>query len=167
MGKRGRAPTPLAILKLEGSSVLRKKHIRGRKEIDSPQGAPAMPDLPPVAAAIWGALIVTLQATPGLLCRIDGPQLERYCRFFIRWRRIENEIDERITQAGGSVFAMLAKNELRAAIRGLQAESRRLDQALKEIEARFGMTPSDRVRLSVPTGPAGADGIGAFARKRG
>ncbi len=145
----GRPPQPSATLKLHGSSVLRKKAVKERVEPAPPIGLPDIPENTPAAALdAWRKTIEHLISTPNLLTRIDGPQLERYCRYFVRWRIVEAESEAMLTK-GGSFTGPLANDDLRPALRGLWAESRRLDQALKEIEGKFGMTPGDRRSIGV------------------
>lgn len=146
MGKGGRTPTPTAVLKLHGSSTLRRKENKGKVELQPPIGSPAEPSLPEHAKAIWQAIIADLLSVKDLLTRVDGPQLERYARYVVRWRLVEDESDKMIATAG-SAWMVLANDDLRPALRGLWAESRRLDQAMKEIEGNFAMTPADRRRL--------------------
>lgn len=143
MGKRGPAPQPTAILQLHGSR--RAKTVR--KEPEPPVGIPDVPENTPAAALeVWRKAIEHLLATKGLLTRIDGPQLERYARYFVRWRLVEQESELMIARAG-SAWQVLGNQGLRPALRGLWAESRRLDQAMKEIEGNFGMSPADRRRI--------------------
>jgi hypothetical protein len=149
---RGRKPIPLKILQMTGSSALRKAKNRGKVEIEPPVGRPPAPPLPQYAADVYRSILTDLELTPGLLTRLDGGQLERYARFTVRWRLVESEYETMIA-ASGSVWKVLARDELRAALRGLLAESRKLDQALKEIENNFGMTPAARRSLAVAAKP--------------
>ena len=91
----------------------------------------------------WNQLVDQLEQIPGLLTLIDGPQLERYARFLVRWRQLENQL-ERMKDA---TVAMLLKKDERQVLRLLWNESRALDLHLKQIEEKFGLTPSARTRI--------------------
>lgn len=161
----GRKPQPLRILEINGSSQLRRKGIKGKVEPEAPAGRPDDPPLPQYAADLYRQVLTNLENTPGLLSKLDGPQLERYARFFVRWRLVEAESEKMIATAGSS-WAVLAQEpkdgkSMRAALRGLWAESRRLDQAMKEIENAFGMSPTARRGLAVEAKPKLAVGTRA------
>jgi len=81
----------------------------------------------------------------GVLAKNDWPQLERYCVYLERWRRCEKQIAKE-----GMDYATEDLVKEHALLR----ESHRLDKALKQIEANFGLTPSARTRLTVVPGPA-------------
>ena len=49
----GRKPKPLTILKLTGSSQMRRKGIKGKIEPEVPQGRPDDPPLPQYAADLY------------------------------------------------------------------------------------------------------------------
>jgi P27 family predicted phage terminase small subunit len=85
----------------------------------------------------------------GLLYRTDGFPLERYCRMLVRWRRAEAFIERY-----GEV--MTYKDEKTGRIeRAANPEvsiAGRLNDALRRMEAEFGLTPSARTRIAVTTG---------------
>jgi phage terminase small subunit len=149
---RGRKAIPLKILEMTGSSSLRKARNRGKVELEPPPGRPDAPPLPQYAADVYRSVMTDLEKTPGLLTRIDGPQLERYARYIVRWRLVEAE-SETVIAGGGGAWKVLGRDELRPVLRSLWAESRKLDQALKEIESNFGMSPSARRSLAVAAKP--------------
>lgn len=107
----------------------------------------------------------------GVLTKVDGNQLERYCIFLVRWRECEAFIAK-----SGQTYAMksddpscyVGKIPDGTAIVGFVdypqvKESHRLDKALKQIEQSFGLTPSARTRISTaPREEADADGKGRF-----
>jgi phage terminase small subunit len=149
----GRKPIPLKILEMTGSSSVRKKRNRGKVEPEPPEGRPDDPPLPQYAADLYRSVLTGLEKTPGLITKIDGPQLERYARFAVRQRLIEAESEKLIATAGGDAWKVLASEELNSVLNDLWKETRRLDQAMKEIEANFGMTPGARRGLAVPAKP--------------
>jgi P27 family predicted phage terminase small subunit len=90
MGRRGPAPTPTAILRLRGSPLAK----RNRHEPKGPPGKPRCPEwLDDDAKAAWRHLIPQLDLM-GVLTRIDGNALARYCRLWSRWRKAEAFIDK-------------------------------------------------------------------------
>lgn len=139
----GRHPTPTAILKLRGS-----RHARGRGSEPAPLvGIPDVPvNTPAEALDVWRKTVEGLLGTSGLLTRIDGPQLERYCRYVVSWRRLECEAEGLAAKSGG-LLPIMTNKLFRRVLADLRAESRRLDMAMKEIERNFGMTPADRRRI--------------------
>jgi phage terminase small subunit len=149
----GRKPIPLKILEMTGSSSIRKKRNRGKVEPEPETGRPDDPPLPQYAADIWRSLLTGLEKTPGLLTKIDGPQLERYARYYVRWRLVEAESDKLIASAGGESWKVLATEQLDPVLRKLWKESQSLDERMRAIEAGFGMTPGARRGLAVPAKP--------------
>lgn len=142
MGKRGPKPTPTAILKLRGSTLVTRAREAG--EVQGPAGTPDRPDwLDAEAKAAWDHL-VPLLTSMGVLTRIDGNALARYCRLWSRWREVESFIDQH-----GTMYPI--KDEAgnprcfqqwpQVAVAG------RLAQQLAQLEQEFGMTPSSRTRL--------------------
>jgi P27 family predicted phage terminase small subunit len=144
MGARGPVPTPTGILKLRQSH-----HAKSRsKEPAAPEGRPEKP--PSFTGKdgehrkLWSKIIRLLESMPGILSTVDGGQLERYCRYFVRWRQIEASL-EKYSATGPHLI--LANEELGPVFSKLSRESLRLDAALKQIEREFGLTPSARARL--------------------
>ncbi len=172
MGARGPAPTPTNILRLRGSW----RADANKGEPQPPRGAPPCPrDLPKKAKAVWKRVCGIL-ASMDLLTTADGQQLERYSRFFVRWKACENFID-----ANGMSYPLYANDpgigyvgkmpDGRALIRFIEypqvRESHRLDKALKQIEANFGLTPSARARLTAPAADVEQDEDDAYFGRRG
>lgn len=144
MGARGPTPTPTAILKLRQS-----QHAKGRSgEPTAPEGRPDKPrsfsGKTGEHRRLWSKLIRLLESMPGVLSTVDGGQLERYCRFFVRWRKVELTL-EKYTDQGPDL--VLLNDKLGPVFSKLSRESLRLDAALKQIEREFGLTPSARARL--------------------
>src|SRR5262245_40672243 len=93
MGRRGPAPTPTSILEIRGSTLVSKR--RKRREAKGPAGSPKCPAwLDADAKAAWRQLVPMLEHM-GVLTKIDGNALTRYCRYWSRWRKAEAFIEER------------------------------------------------------------------------
>lgn len=144
MGRRGPAPTPTALLKLRGSSLASK-----RREIAEAHGPPGTPRCPPWldknAKAAWRHLVPLLD-TMGVLTRIDGQALARYCRLWSRWRKMEAFIEEK-----GEMYPLRGDDgQVRCFQQWPQvAIANKLSQQLTRLEQEFGMTPSARARLEI------------------
>ena len=142
MGRRGPAPTPTTILKLRGSTLATQR--RQDAEVQGPAGTPDPPDwLDPDARAAWDHLVPML-VSMGVLTRIDGNALARYCRLFARWKKAEAFIDKH-----GDVYPL--KDE-HGHVKCLQpfpqvSTAAKLSQQLTRLEQEFGMTPSARARI--------------------
>jgi P27 family predicted phage terminase small subunit len=101
----------------------------------------------------------------GVLTTVDGGQLERYVVYYLRWRQCEAFIAQM-----GMTYAIKSDDPTYFIAKPPKAdgtappgatppavigfaeypqvkESHRLDAALKQIEAQFGLTPSARTRL--------------------
>ena len=144
MGKRGPRPTPTTILKLRGSSLATRK--RAQSELQAPEGTPDPPSwLADDARDMWDALVPMLTGM-GVLARIDGNALSRYCRLWSRWRAAEAFIDK-----NGDAYPIRDES---GQVRYLQqfpqvAIAHRLALQLTKLEQEFGMTPSARSRIQM------------------
>ncbi len=149
MGRRGPIPLPTALLRARGS-----RHVTRRREQDEVQGPPGHPRCPrwldPEAQATWRHL-VPLLGQMGVLTRIDGLALARYCRVFSRWRKAEAFIDQH-----GEMYPL--KDEAGRVKYFVQwpqvAIANKLCQHLTRLEQEFGMTPSARTRIQVSRSPS-------------
>lgn len=137
----GRPKTPTHILKLRGS-----RRIGNRKGEPTPEvGRPAKPTgLPKEAAKVWKTVCDVLERM-GVLTLADGQQLERYARMFAQWRRCQGVIDSFDTPE--KLDAGWQDEDRRPVLRNALLTAARLDTALKQIEASFGMTPTARARI--------------------
>ncbi len=144
MGRRGPAPTPTAVLKLRGSTLVSKKRLAS--EVQGPHGLPQCPDwLVDDARTMWDHLIPMLEGM-GVLTRIDGNALARYCRLWSRWRKVEEYLDKH-----GDMYPL--KDE-QGRVRCVQqwpqvSIAAKLSQQLTRLKQEFGMTPSARSRVVV------------------
>ena len=98
------------------------------------------------AKKVWRQVVPPLRAM-GVLTRIDGKAVARYCTSWVRWRRAIEFIREH-----GEVYPL--KDDA-GKIRYLQqfpqvAIASRLALELTRLEQEFGMTPASRTRISVP-----------------
>ena len=94
---------------------------------------------------MWDHLVPLLEVM-GVLTRIDGNALARYCRLWVRWRKAEAFIDDKgeiyplkDNQGGVKCFVQWPH----VSIAG------KLAQQLTRLEQEFGMTPAARARVQV------------------
>lgn len=142
MGKRGPAPTPTAILKTRNSWRAKEREAQG--EMRPVVGRPPLPIfLNEEVGKAYATLVKQLEAVPGLLTLLDGPQMERYARYLVRWRNVETQLE----QFSGIEAKALMHKDSRQVIKSLWSESRALDHHLSRFEDSFGLTPSARTRI--------------------
>jgi len=157
MGRRGPSPTPTPILKLRGSKRVTK--TRERHEVSGPTGTPDCPEwLDDDARKAWEELVPLLEGM-GVLTRIDGNALARYCRLWARWRKAEAFIQEK-----GEMYPLRGDD---GKVKCFQqwpqvAIAHKLAQQLTRLEQEFGMTPSARARLQLA--PKTPEAVGGKAR---
>ena len=157
MGKRGPKPTPTAVLKLRGSTLVTRRREAG--EVQGPAGAPDRPDwLDEEAKTAWDELVPMLEGM-GVLTRIDGRALARYCHTWSQWRKAAAFIAERgvsypLRDENGKVKCFAQWPEV-AVVRGLA-------QQLTRLEQEFGLTPSARARIQL--NPPATEGAHAKSR---
>lgn len=152
MGRRGPAPTPSKILEVRGSRMYRHS-----KDEPKPQkGRPRCPAyLKGNAKTEWKRLVEMLD-NMGILTKVDGNALARYCRLWQRWRRAEEFIEEHgdqypVKDKEGNVLSFRLFPSARVASM-LAVELRRL-------ECEFGLTPSSRTRISEDASKAGGAAV--------
>ena len=144
MGERGPRPMPLAELRRRGSKLYNAR--REAEAVQGPEGAPDQPDwLDEEARRVWETLTPMLESM-GVLSRIDGNALARYCRLWSRWRQAEKWIEEKgemypIRNEDGSVKCFQQWPQV--------AIAHKLSEQLNRLEREFGLTPSSRARLQV------------------
>ncbi len=90
MAKPGPPRTPAAILTMRGSTL-----AAGRGNEPQPiMGAPPLPDaLDNAAQQVWATVIEQLDAMK-ILAVCDSNAIERYCRLFVEWRKLQAFIDQ-------------------------------------------------------------------------
>lgn len=145
MGKRGPTPTPNAVKIAEGT-YRRDRH--GDAALVAP-GVPIKPKwLGEVGSAVWDETIEKLLAVDGLLAQMDGAALSIYCD---AWEDFHDAV-ESINQEGAVCIGEKGGAYPHPAV-GMKNQARAV---IAKYEAKFGLTPSDRVGLKVqPNKPQG------------
>ena len=155
MGQRGPRPTPSAILKLRGTA----RGDRIRNEPQPVEGIPRCPSwLDTQAKGVWKQIVPQLKQM-GVLARIDGNALTRYCQFFARWKKAEEFIAKH-----GEVYPLKdEQGKLKCLVQVPQvAIAHKLGAALTRLEQEFGMTPSSRSRIQVQPSETEHDPLSEF-----
>ncbi|MHC4138045.1 MAG: phage terminase small subunit P27 family [Planctomycetota bacterium] len=98
------------------------------------------------AKAAWRRLVPQLD-NMGVLTRVDGNALARYCRLWSRWKKAEEFLMER-----GEVYLAKDQNgQLKDVKPYPQVRiAAQLTEQLLRLEAQFGLTPASRARLEAP-----------------
>ncbi len=152
MGERGPPPTPTNVLAMRGSWRANRNPDEPRPE----RGRPRCPKwLDDKAKEAWAQLIPQLDRM-GILAKIDGNALARYCRLWSRWRQAEDFLATQgdtylVKGTDGKATAVKAYPQARIAAT--------LAEQLLRIEQHFGMTPASRARLSAPREDEGSDDL--------
>ena len=149
MGRRGPAPKPTQ-LKLAGGNP--GKRPINDAEPDPPRGMPPAPDfLDEQARAIWDEVVPPLVES-GMVRRIDGAGLGRYCVYLVLWRKAL----EFVRKYGEmhAVHGEPTKKNPKGRILGhrefpIAAKMLRYEQRIIQLEREFGLTPSARSRIRV------------------
>jgi P27 family predicted phage terminase small subunit len=149
---RGRKPTPTTLKVLSGNPGKRPLNER---EPAAPQGLPEIPEwLDDEAKAEWRRITIDL-AEMGLLSKADRPALAAYCTAWSRWVDAEAQVKK---------YGTVVKSP----DKGFPMKSPYLsiaDQALelmRKLMVEFGLTPSSRSRIRVPSGGDEADELDRF-----
>ena len=155
MGRRGKPRTPTSILKLRGS---RLTTYMGRG-VGEPEPAPEDKGAPrrPAWLARHGAEAVRcwdynvpILARMGVLAHVDLDALARYCVLWARWREAADYVAK-----NGPTMESLKGGDADNPIYEVKdhpamARTLRLNEQLSKLEAKFGMTPSDRANMAKP-----------------
>ena len=142
MGARGPRPTPTAILNRRGSRC----QNASRNEPRPDRSVPRCPSwLDPAAKACWKQIVPQLHQM-GVLAKIDGNAITRYCRLWSRWVAAEKFIEKHgesypLKDSNGKVKCYQQFPQV--------AIAHRLSIALTKLEGEFGMTPASRTRIEV------------------
>ncbi|MEK6675784.1 MAG: phage terminase small subunit P27 family [Planctomycetota bacterium] len=144
MGRRGPAPTPTRILKIRGSTLVTRKREAG--EVQGPCGIPDRPDWLDVDSQVAWDSFVPLLVQMGVLTRVDGKALARYCQLWASWRKAEEFIDKH-----GTVYPVKDdKGRTKCFMHWPQVSiALKLAPQLTRLEQEFGMTPSARARIQL------------------
>jgi P27 family predicted phage terminase small subunit len=144
MARPGKAPTPTAILAARGSWRAKLNPAEPLPEL----GAPDCPaHLSDAAKEIWYQIVPRLLAM-GVLSRVDGNALARYCDAFIQWRRAAEFLN-----AHELVYPMKGKDGKVSALAPYPQNALydRYARILSGLEAQFGLTPAARTRIAAAT----------------
>lgn len=145
MSKPGRKKTPTAVLKIRGSWRAKTR----KSEPKPPRGKPDCPEiLSEAAKEKWNQLIPILDDM-GLLSKIDGDAIARYCESWARWADAIKWIHEK-----GEFYPLKDDN---GNVKCLQqfpqvGIANHMAEQMNRLAAQFGMTPSARAGLSVDPG---------------
>ena len=150
MGRRGPPPTPTKILALRGSWLAKTRP----NEPVVPVEKPSMPDfLGDEAKGIWRKVTTQLYRA-GLLAKVDGWMLARYCVLWVEWQHAGSWL----TEYGQAAIKVTAEGRPLAADLWPQARLlMALSAELRRIEQHFGMSPSARAALGSPAPKASND----------
>lgn len=149
MGKRGPAPKPSAVKKLEGTF---RPDRAARNEVIAPPGSPPRPkNLPPIAAAKWDELVALL-LDRGTLSLEDGVALEQFCRFWAQWLSFQALAEAK----------PVVKTPFGPKINPANEAAIKLEQRLTALGDRLGLTASARSKVSAPEKKQVADPTETF-----
>lgn len=150
MAQRGRKPKPTKLKVLQGNPG---KRPLNENELNIEPSVPECPKhLDKDAKKEWKRVIKILEPL-NMLTRIDYAMLGAYCQLYSDWVKVEKEKQQpefkplmlKVTVDGaGNEHVTATENPLLKSQRAI----------LKEIRvfcSLFGMSPSDRARLQVPT----------------
>lgn len=136
----GPPPKPTALKRLEGNPG---NHDLSRVEPEPTKGAPRPPaDLKGEALAEWGRIVPELDRL-GLLTKVDRAYLVAYCEAWASFDEARKAIAE---------YGILVEGRERTLVKNPAAQVMKdsADLMLK-FGSRFGMSPADRTRLTVPS----------------
>jgi len=142
--KPGPAPKPTAVKKLAGNP--------GKRRMNATEPHPPVPDGTPYAprflnneaAAEWRRMVGVLIGL-GLYTEVDRAALAMYCQSWGRWVVAERAIakdGEILTSGEGGKY----QNPWRY-------EANKAQDQMRKLLSEFGLTPSSRSRLSIPSAP--------------
>lgn len=152
MGKRGPKKKPTNLESLEGFPGKRRRNVREPKPTSAGVRCPRWLAKDAIARGEWNRLEEELRRL-GLLTVVDVTVFAAYCKWYARWRRWEDKLDEAIKASNG------ASGDLVIAKSGYAQQSPYVSMAAKAYENmlkvadRFGFTPSSRSGLGLPLDP--------------
>ncbi len=143
MGRRGPAPEPTALKLLKGNPGRRPINDREPRPKSKRPRCPRWLDKD--AKAAWKDLVPELEAM-GVLSRVDGNALTRYCTLWSRWKKAELFLQKH----GDSYPIKDEKGKLKYLAQFPQVGvANKLAVQLTRLEQEFGMTPSSRTRIRI------------------
>lgn len=143
MGRRGPAPLPTAIRILRGNP---SKRPLPKNEPQPDTGIPTRPDwLSPEAKREWSRLAPKLDKLGLLASEIDRGAFAAYCQTWATYVQAVKDLQER-----GTIQTAESGYESPRASVGIMVK---MLEKLSALGAKFGLSPSDRARISVPEPP--------------
>ena len=143
MGRRGPKPTPTAILQARGSW----RANANPAEPMPPKGSPSVPSevrADPDAMRTWRRVLPKLEGA-GVITPLDGEALGHYCMLHAMRDRAHRALrDLRSANPGKPVEQTETGQKIVRQVLDI-------GRAMKSIEAEFGMTPSARSRIVLPS----------------
>ncbi len=140
----GPRPTPSAILRLRGSRRIENRGNEPEPEV----GTPDMPtQLSGEGQQVWRQYVPMLEATPGLLRKVDGLLLGALCEQHANYWKVQTVLNRLgvaepvVDDAGNPIGLVLRKDFVRATV-NLSAEVRKL-------AAEFGIGPAARAKIQI------------------
>lgn len=148
MGARGPKATPAPILKMRGTF----RRDRHSDDVQIELGTPDCPTdlLSSESQGVWNQVVPMLEIM-GVLAKIDGNALARYCELWVRWWKAAHHIRE-----NGDTYCVYevgpdGKERVRRLYdRPEVATVKALAVELRAIEGSFGMSPSARSQIRLP-----------------
>ena len=146
---KGRKAKPIAIRKLEGN----RGHGPKRKaEVPTDPAIPQCPDwLRAIAKTEWEYICPLLHGM-GLLTKVDRTALAGYCQSYAKWKEAEEFVEKH-----GMTYQFPKKDETGKVVSMYIAPfpqvsiARTCLEQVKAFCAEFGLTPSSRARMTLPS----------------
>ena len=148
MGKRGPAPKPIALKRLQGTRRADRDSDIDLLISDKKPTCPSF--LTRQAKAEWKRIAGPLHDA-GLLKWVDRAALSAYCQAYGRWVEAEKALDESIELSSGHGLVYRNHNGNHTQ-NPLVPIARMAREEVRKAAASFGMTPSSRSRIVVGDG---------------
>jgi len=150
----GTKPKPTKLKLIEGNPGKRPLNM------NEPKPKPTIPECPDwlksdeIAYKEWQRVVPELE-TLGLLTCLDGAALEGYCKSYSRFVEAEQFMDSKISgveKKKGTVYKITTKtgSEYLQQLPQVSIAQKYLQIAIR-LMAEFGLTPSSRGRMSLPS----------------
>lgn len=143
----GRPRKPTAQHRLEGTFRGDRHEGRGDEAIELPRDIKRPAGLKGEAKKLWDQLNRDL-GRAGVLASVDAAQLEAMCRWWGRYKELEQKATETMYDIDESDI--------------YERRARRAWDAFDKIAGRFGMTPADRAKLKQSPKESGSDPMAEF-----
>ena len=144
MAKPGTKPKPTALKALEGNPGKRPLNMKEPKPSAEIPKCPWWFDY--WARKEWNRVCPELHRL-GLLTSIDAAALEGYCSAYSRWLKAEREVLKGVTYE----YMELKSLQLKRTVKPEVAVARDALNQVKAFCTEFGLTPSSRARMIIPS----------------